>query len=191
MHAVPITGSARPPGSSVHRLLVGDALYLQTPFVGAVEDLGLDWVINLKENQPELLAETERLTDRAHDDSCSGLHSDPSVLPSPGSQPLQKLLFRFLRFGSEAGVSIYCHSSAGFQLKPSYNWNLRAPLCGRPHSPQFSPPEASSAASPMSFYSCKTSRRSGTRPMLAKSTNYLLSANGFAKSLRFYTEELL
>lgn len=102
-------------------LLVGDALYLQTPFVGAVEDLGLDWVINLKENQPELLAEAERLTDRAHDDSCSGLHSDPSVLPSPGSQPLQKLLFRFLRFGSEAGVSIYCYSSAGFQLKPSYN----------------------------------------------------------------------
>jgi hypothetical protein len=43
-------------------LLVGDALYLQTPFVGAVEDLGLDWVINLKENQPELLAEAKRLT---------------------------------------------------------------------------------------------------------------------------------
>lgn len=43
-------------------LLVGDALYLQTPFVVAVEDLGLDWVINLKENQPELLAEAERLT---------------------------------------------------------------------------------------------------------------------------------
>ncbi len=38
-------------------LLVADALYLQAPFVGAVEALGLDWVINLKENQPELLAE--------------------------------------------------------------------------------------------------------------------------------------
>jgi len=35
----------------------------------------------------------------------------------------------------------------------------------------------------MSFYFCKTSRRSRTRPMLAKSTNYLLSVNGFAKSL--------
>ena len=42
-------------------LLVADALYLQTPFVRAVEDLGLDWVINLKDNQPELLAEAQRL----------------------------------------------------------------------------------------------------------------------------------
>ena len=43
-------------------LLVADALYLQAPFVGEVEDLGLHWVINLKENQPELLAEAQRLT---------------------------------------------------------------------------------------------------------------------------------
>jgi Transposase DDE domain len=43
-------------------LLVADALYLQAPFVRAVEALGLDWVINLKENQPELLAEAQRLT---------------------------------------------------------------------------------------------------------------------------------
>ena len=43
-------------------LLVADALYLQTPFARAVEDLGLDWVINLKDNQPELLAEAQRLT---------------------------------------------------------------------------------------------------------------------------------
>jgi hypothetical protein len=43
-------------------LLVADALYWQAPFVGEVEDLGLDWVINLKENQPELLAEAQRLT---------------------------------------------------------------------------------------------------------------------------------
>jgi hypothetical protein len=40
---------------------VGDALYLQTPFVKEMEGLGLDWVINLKENQPELLAESERV----------------------------------------------------------------------------------------------------------------------------------
>lgn len=43
-------------------VLVADALYLQKPFVEAVEALGLDWVINLKENQPELLAEAQRVT---------------------------------------------------------------------------------------------------------------------------------
>lgn len=42
-------------------VLVGDALYLQTPFVNKVEALGWDWVFNLKANQPELLAEAERL----------------------------------------------------------------------------------------------------------------------------------
>lgn len=43
-------------------ILVADALYLQTPFVRAVEALGVEWVINLKENQPELLAEAEQAT---------------------------------------------------------------------------------------------------------------------------------
>ena len=43
-------------------LLVADALYLQAPFVRAVEALGLDWVVNIKDNQPELLAEAQRLT---------------------------------------------------------------------------------------------------------------------------------
>jgi hypothetical protein len=43
-------------------LLVADALYLQAPFVRQVEALGLDWVINLKDNQPELLAEAQRVT---------------------------------------------------------------------------------------------------------------------------------
>ena len=42
-------------------LLVADALYLQRPFVKEIEGLGLDWVINLKENQQELLGESERL----------------------------------------------------------------------------------------------------------------------------------
>jgi Transposase DDE domain len=42
-------------------VLVADALYLQTPFVKEIEGLGLDWVINLKENQPELLSEAERV----------------------------------------------------------------------------------------------------------------------------------
>lgn len=42
-------------------VLVADALYLQTPFVQAIEKLGFAWLINLKANQPELLAESERL----------------------------------------------------------------------------------------------------------------------------------
>jgi hypothetical protein len=43
-------------------LLVADALYLRTPFVQAIEARGWDWVINLKDNQPELLAEAQRTT---------------------------------------------------------------------------------------------------------------------------------
>jgi hypothetical protein len=49
-------------GSRFMDLLVADALYLQAPFIDAVEALGLQWVINLKENQPELLTEAQRLT---------------------------------------------------------------------------------------------------------------------------------
>jgi len=45
-------------------ILVADALYLQAPFIEAIEALGLDWVINLKDNQPDLAAEAERLTQR-------------------------------------------------------------------------------------------------------------------------------
>jgi Transposase DDE domain len=48
-------------------ILVADALYLQTPFVRALDSLGLEWVINLKDNQPELAAEAERLTNRSAD----------------------------------------------------------------------------------------------------------------------------
>ena len=48
-------------GSRFLDLLVADALYLQAPFVKAIEGLGLDWVITLKKNQPELLAKSERL----------------------------------------------------------------------------------------------------------------------------------
>ena len=43
-------------------LLVGDALYLQAPFVPEIEALGLDWVFTLKENQPDLLREAGRFT---------------------------------------------------------------------------------------------------------------------------------
>jgi len=47
-------------GARFFDVLVADALYLQTPFVKQLQVLGLDWVINLKANQPELLAEAER-----------------------------------------------------------------------------------------------------------------------------------
>ena len=43
-------------------VLVGDALYLQQGTVNAAEDLDLEWVFTVKENQPELLAEAQRLT---------------------------------------------------------------------------------------------------------------------------------
>src|SRR5207237_618984 len=43
-------------------VLVGDALYLQAPFVKEVERLGLVWAFTLKENQPELLRGAERFT---------------------------------------------------------------------------------------------------------------------------------
>jgi hypothetical protein len=43
-------------------LLVGDAIYLQAPFVKAIERLGLQWAFTLKENQPELLREAARFT---------------------------------------------------------------------------------------------------------------------------------
>jgi hypothetical protein len=43
-------------------VLVADAIYLQTPFIRAIESLDLEWVISLKDNQPALLAEAERLT---------------------------------------------------------------------------------------------------------------------------------
>jgi hypothetical protein len=42
-------------------VLVTDALYLRASFVQKIEALGLDWVITLKANQPELLAEAERV----------------------------------------------------------------------------------------------------------------------------------
>jgi hypothetical protein len=54
-------------------VLVGDALYLQAPFVKEVERLGLVWAFTLKENQPELLREAERLTQ----ESLPGVHQEP------------------------------------------------------------------------------------------------------------------
>src|SRR5580658_2361702 len=54
-------------------VLVADALYMQTPFVQEVERLGLDWAFTLKENQPELLREAERLSQQ----SPPGVHQEP------------------------------------------------------------------------------------------------------------------
>ncbi len=59
-------------------VLVGDALYLQAPFVKAVEDLGLDWAFTLKENQPDLLREAERFT-----------QGDPGGVSSESDQELR------------------------------------------------------------------------------------------------------
>ncbi len=52
---------------------MGDALYMQSPFVKEVERLGLDWAFTLKENQPELLREAERFTQ----ESPAGVHTEP------------------------------------------------------------------------------------------------------------------
>lgn len=49
-------------------VLVADALYLQSPFIQSLEALGWSWVFNLKDNQPELVAATERLTQRPADE---------------------------------------------------------------------------------------------------------------------------
>ncbi|MDR7519359.1 MAG: hypothetical protein QN123_07330 [Armatimonadota bacterium] len=43
-------------------VLVGDALYCTAPVVQAVEALGLDWVFAVEDNQPDLVADVERLT---------------------------------------------------------------------------------------------------------------------------------
>src|SRR5438046_5664899 len=57
------------------RVLVGDALYLQSPFVKEVERLGLVWAFTLKENQPELWREAERFTQ----ESPTGVHAEPAA----------------------------------------------------------------------------------------------------------------
>jgi len=64
-------------------LVVGDALYLQQGFVNAVESLNLEWVINVKENQPELLAEAQRLTDGPAEATLSGSQEDVQLWHAP------------------------------------------------------------------------------------------------------------
>src|SRR5882762_1860670 len=53
-------------------VLVGDALYLQAPFVKEVERLGLVWAFTWKENQPDLLREAER----CRQESPTGVHAE-------------------------------------------------------------------------------------------------------------------
>ncbi len=64
-------------------VVVGDALYLQQGFVNAVESLNLEWVINVKENQPELLAEAQRLTDGPAEATLSGSQEDVQLWHAP------------------------------------------------------------------------------------------------------------
>lgn len=64
-------------------LVVGDALYLQQGFVNEVEGLNLEWVITLKENQPELLAEAQRLTDGPAEAVLSSAREDLQLWHAP------------------------------------------------------------------------------------------------------------
>jgi hypothetical protein len=59
-------------------VLVADALYLQQGFVQEVEASRREWVISLKENQPGLLAEAQRLT-----------YGPPETTPATGPEELQ------------------------------------------------------------------------------------------------------
>ena len=84
-------------------ILVADAIYLQTAFVREVEALSFDWVINLKENQPDLLAEAGRLTAAA-----------PQYHETTPQQDLQSLDDR------RAGLSDHHHGlSPEATLRPS------------------------------------------------------------------------
>src|SRR5438552_2833090 len=69
-------------------LLVADALYLQAPFVRDVEGLGLDWVINLKENDTEVF---QTITTDGH-------LKKPSVHQGRGQALLVLTMIRVLAF---------------------------------------------------------------------------------------------
>jgi len=64
-------------------VVVADALYLQQGFINAVEGLDLEWVINVKENQPELLAEAQRLTDGLRETTLSNVQGDVQLWHAP------------------------------------------------------------------------------------------------------------
>jgi len=64
-------------------LVVGDALYLQQGLVNAVESLDLEWVFSLKENQPELLAEAQRVTEGPAEATLSRPQEDVQLWHAP------------------------------------------------------------------------------------------------------------
>ncbi len=64
-------------------VLVGDALYLRQGFVNEVESLNLAWVFTVKENQPELLAEAQRLTDGPAEAALSNAQEDVQLWHAP------------------------------------------------------------------------------------------------------------
>ncbi len=64
-------------------VVVGDAIYLQQGAVNAVEGLNLEWVFTVKENQPELLAEAQRLTDGPPEATLSNAQEDVQLWHAP------------------------------------------------------------------------------------------------------------
>lgn len=64
-------------------MIVADALYLQKPFVEDIEKIGWEWVINLKDNQPELMAKAERATAKPPDSQQSGEHEQLQLWHAP------------------------------------------------------------------------------------------------------------
>jgi hypothetical protein len=64
-------------------VVVADALYLQQGFVNRVEGWQMEWVINVKENQPELLAEAQRLTAGAVETTLSNPQEDIQLWHAP------------------------------------------------------------------------------------------------------------
>ena len=64
-------------------VLVADGLYLRSGFVQEVEKLQLEWVVTIKENQPELLAEAQRLTGGPPPMTCSTSQEELQVWHAP------------------------------------------------------------------------------------------------------------
>ncbi len=64
-------------------VLVADALYLRSDLVEEMEKLQLEWVFTLKENQPELLVEAERLTGGPPQMTCSTPQNELQLWHAP------------------------------------------------------------------------------------------------------------
>jgi len=64
-------------------VLVADGLYLRSGFVQEMEKLQLEWVLTIKENQPELLAEAQRLTGGPPQTNCSTAEEEVQLWHAP------------------------------------------------------------------------------------------------------------